>query len=243
MRTPANGQFGNIDTFAAKTLGQRTTGISEPAMTTQRYDRNRRLELQSLEQRRLLTAVPFGADSQDTGEFLLGDVSANVVFLESNGAIDDDTEQWNDELAEGVKANIEEGLQWWSDSLGQYTDVHELNFHVDYTFADDPVEISYEPISRGSQDFTLWIEEFYRSVDVAPSAGFTEEIRTFNHQQRLKHDTNWSFTIFVVNAENDPNDRFGDENANGTVFSRAFAISRWSVHRDASLSTSFHGGP
>ena len=192
-------------------------------MTTRSNIFRRRYGLQRLEQRELLTAVPFGAGSQDTAEFLLGDVSVNVVFLESNGAIDEDTEQWTPELAEGVKANIEAGLDWWSDTLDQFSDVHELNFHVDYTFADEPVEISYEPISRGSQDFVLWIEEFFRAVDVAPSPGFTREIRTFNHQQRLQHDTNWSFTIFVVNAENDPNDRFGDANANGTVFSRAFA--------------------
>lgn len=179
--------------------------------------------LERLESRDLLTGVPFGASSQDTAEFLIGDVSVNVVFLESNGAIDPDTEDWNAELAAGVKANIEEGLQWWIDTLGDHSDLHYLNFHVDYTYADNPVETSYEPISRGSQDFTLWIEEFYRDVGVEPSPGFSEEIREFNHQQRVSHGTNWSFTIFVVNAENDPNDRFGNATADNTVFERAFA--------------------
>jgi len=179
--------------------------------------------LERLESRDLLTGVPFGASSQDTAEFLIGDVSVNVVFLESNGAIDPDTEDWNAELATGVKANIEEGLQWWIDTLGDHSDLHYLNFHVDYTYADNPVETSYEPISRGSQDFTLWIEEFYRDVGVEPSPGFSEEIREFNHQQRVSHGTNWSFTIFVVNAENDPNDRFGNATADNTIFERAFA--------------------
>ena len=132
----------------------------------------------------------------------------NVVFLESNGNIDADTEQWSPQLGAGVKANIEEGLQWWVDLLALHTDVHDLNFHIDYTYADQPVEISYEPINRGSQDFTLWIEEFFRAVDVPPAGGFSTEIREFNHRQRVANDTNWSFTIFVVNAENDPNDQF-----------------------------------
>lgn len=185
--------------------------------------RKRPLYAEGLEARQLLSSVPFGAAAQDTAEFLLGDVNVNVVFLESNGAIDADTEQWNEELATGVKGRIEEGLQWWTDTLALHSDKHYLNFNVDYTYADDPVEVSYEPISRGSQAFTLWIEEFFRATDTPSSPGFTTEIRNFNHQTRIENDANWSFTIFVVNADNDPNDRFGDANAQGTVFQRAFA--------------------
>lgn len=179
--------------------------------------------IEPLEARNLLTGVPYGASSQDTGEFLLGEVTVNVVFLESNGAIDADTEQWTEELRIGVKDRIEEGLQWWVDLLALHSDVHTLSFNVDYTYADQPVEISYEPISRGSQDFTLWIEEFFRAVQVPAASGFSTEIREFNHRQRVSDNTNWSFTIFVVNADNDANDQFGDANGNGTVFNRAFA--------------------
>ena len=179
--------------------------------------------LETLERRELLTGVPFGASSQDTAEFLLGDVTVNVVFLESNGVIDPSTEDWNDELADQVKANIEEGANWWAETLAMYSDVHELNFNFDYQYADSPVATSYEPISRRSQDFVLWIEEFFRSTDVPSSTGFSTEIREFNHRQRVEHGTNWSFTIFVVNADNDPNDRFGNENASNTAFKRAFA--------------------
>lgn len=172
----------------------------------------------------MLTSLPFGASPQDTAEFMLGEVAVNVVLLESDGSIDASTEDWTPELIAGVKENIEEGLQWWIDTLALYSDRHQLNFVVDYTRADAPFETGYEPISRGSQDFSLWIDEFFRSENIPPSAGFTDEIRAFNHQQRVAHDTNWSFTIFVVNSENDPNGRFGDANANGTVFQRAFAF-------------------
>lgn len=179
--------------------------------------------LETLEKRDLLTSVPFGASTQDTAEYLLGDVNVSVVFLESNGMIDPDTEQWTSELANGVKANIEEGLQWWVDTLALSTDVHELNFKIDYTLADDPVEIPYEPISRPSQDFQLWMEDFFRAVNVPSQPGFSDEIYQFNHSQRLQNNANWSFTIFVVNTENDPNDLFGDENGANTDFRRAFS--------------------
>ena len=168
-------------------------------------NRNRKLgqALETLERREYLTGVPFGASAQDTAEYLLGDVLVNVVFVESNGAIDESTEDWTQEEIASTKANIEEGVLWWADTLETYTDVHKLNFTFDYSLADTPYESSYEPITRKSQDFRIWIEEFFRDQDIDSSAGFSEEIRSFNHQQRVEHDTNWSFTIFAVQAEND----------------------------------------
>jgi|GEM_PF-3444370 len=185
--------------------------------------RNKRLGVEHLEQRQLLTSVPFGAGAQDVAEFLLGSVAVNVVFLESNGQLDANTEDWNDELRDGVKANIEEALTWWQETLAMYTDVHKLDFTVDYTLADDPVETKYEPISRHSRDFRFWIEDFFRSQDVSPSSGFSNEIRNYNHLQREAHDTNWSFTIFVVNADNDEDGVFGDA-LGRTEFKNAFAF-------------------
>lgn len=170
----------------------------------------------------MLTSVPFGASTTDVAEFLLGSVAVNVVFMESNGEVDKDTEEWTDELRDQVKENIEEGLQWWVDTLAIHSDVHELSFEVDYTHADTPVETKYEPISRSSNDFRFWIEEFFREVEVPAASGFTTEIRNYNHIQRVEHDTNWSFTIFVVNAENDDNGLFGDADGR-TTFKRAFA--------------------
>ena len=188
-----------------------------------RHRNNKRLGVEHLEQRQLLTSVPLGAGSRDLAEFLLGSIAVNVVFLESNGAVDASTEDWNEELREGVKANIEEALTWWQDTLALYSDVHQLDFTVDYTLADDPVETRYEPISRNSNDFRFWIEDFFRSQDGSPSIGFTNEIFDYNHAQRLVHDTNWSFTIFVVNADNDEDGFFGDAQGR-TDFRNAFAF-------------------
>jgi len=173
--------------------------------------------LETLERRDLLTSVPFGASSQDTAEFLLGDVTVNVVLLESNGAIDANVHNWTPDKVAEVKSSVEEGVLWWSDTIKQYSDVHELDFKFDYTYLDNPVSTSYEPIERKSQDFDLWIEDFYRKVGVAPASGFSQEIRNFNHQKRIEHETNWSFTIFVVNSND------GQTFASGSNFSRAFA--------------------
>jgi hypothetical protein len=45
-------------------------------------------------------------------------------------------------------------------------------------------------------------------------------MRAFNHSQRLKHQSNWAFTVFVVNSQNDVDGTF----APGGSFSRAFAF-------------------
>ena len=140
------------------------------------------------------------------------------MLLESNGAIDENVHDWTSDKIAEVRDSVEEGVLWWSDAIREYTDVHELNFNFDYTYLENPVSISYEPIERRSQEFNLWIEEFYREVGVAPAVGFSQEIREFNHQQRLEHDTNWSFTIFVVNSDD------GQSFAPGSNFSRAFAF-------------------
>ena len=53
----------------------------------------RRSGLESLEARRLLTGLPFGAAADDTGEYMLGDVLVTAVLLESDGSLDEPSQQ------------------------------------------------------------------------------------------------------------------------------------------------------
>jgi hypothetical protein len=180
--------------------------------------------LEALETRSLLSGVPWGAAIDDTAEYLLGDVHVNVVFLESNGVIDPSTEDWTPQQIAEVKQKVVEGVNWWKEQLDALDTVHELNFHFDFTYADQPFQTKYEPISRVSQDFRLWVGEFLDSTgfgNLAPGdAGISKGIRAFNHQQRVESNSQWGFTIFVVDDENDLDGRF----APGSDFSRAFAF-------------------
>ena len=56
--------------------------------------RFRKLAVESLETRRVMASLPFGAEADDTGEFMLGRVAVTPVFLESDGSIDRSTENW-----------------------------------------------------------------------------------------------------------------------------------------------------
>jgi Dockerin type I domain len=180
--------------------------------------RSRRLRLEQLELRQMFAGLPFGAIEEDTAEFMLGRVAVTPIFLESNGTKNPNTENWTPENIQNVLNNINEGLQWWVDTLATLSTVHSLEFVVDPTYAQTPVDTDYEPISRISNDYSLWVQEFL--VDEGYGSSIQSGIRAFNHDQRVKLDTDWSFSIFVVPSFNDVDGQF----AAGGSFSRAFAF-------------------
>ena len=186
---------------------------------------NRLCGFESLEERIALSATPFGAQPEDTAEFLIGDVNVTVVLLESSddpndfSFLNDNSETWNQSSINAVKAKVTEGLDWWVDTLAGVTDKHQLNFNIDFTHADTPVTTTYEPITRPSTDYQFWIYDFLDSQVQNQTGSFTTDVKTFNHQQREANNTNWAFTIFVVNDENDANHKFA---AGG--LDRAFAF-------------------
>ena len=184
----------------------------------------RRLRVEWLEDRRLLAVTPFGALPQDTGEFMLGDVLVTVVLMESSenvSAVNPNTEDWTLESIETAKAKVVEGVRWWEQTLAtQFPDSSmPLQFHFDFTHADSPVLTDYEPIQLSSNYFQYWIYDFLEKVGYAETRNFSHDVRLFNHAQRVEHDTDWAFTVFVVNDENDEDGMF-----NGGLFLRAFAF-------------------
>ncbi len=143
--------------------------------------------MELLESRTVMTALPFGAMPDDTGEFMLGDVYVTVVLMESNNAIDNGTieysatsnpqrpptetisyrpEDWTQSAKDLVKQNILDGLEWWKETLDELPTVRDglLNFTFDWTRWVNPVATPYEPIARRSDDVERsdvgWIYSF-----------------------------------------------------------------------------------
>lgn len=151
---------------------------------------------------------------------MIGDVLVSVVLFESDGSIDVNQENWTSNSIDDVKDTVIEGLQWWEDLFDAQGTVHDLNFQLDFTYADSPVPTGYEPIVRSSNDYALWVDDFLTYTGFQTSGGISEDIRAFNNAQRVTHNTNWAFTIFVANANNDFDGSFGFGG-----FSQAFAFS------------------
>ncbi len=182
--------------------------------------RFRKLAVESLETRRVMASLPFGAEVDDTAEFMLGRVAVTPVFLESDGSIDPNTENWTQSQIQSVLNNIQAGLNWWTDLLRTKSSMHTLEWVIDTKYATTPKSTPYEPISRRSNDSELWVGKFLSDIGFSSSSVLDNNIRSFNHSQREKLGTDWSFTIFVVNSVNDGDQSF----APGGSFSRAFAF-------------------
>ena len=180
----------------------------------------RRLTLESLESRNLFAGLPFGAAPDDTAEYMLGRIAVTPVFLESNGQIDANTENWTPQQKTTVFGNIQTGLNWWKQLLATKSAVHTLDFVIDTTYVDTPVQTPYEPISRTSNTYVEWASQFLVGAGVSQGATLESNMRAFNNSQRLKLNTDWSFTIFVVNSQNDADGSF----ASGGSFDRSFAF-------------------
>ena len=185
--------------------------MRKPAAATLR----RRGKLEQLEARIALSAVPWGAQDVDTGEFMLGDVAVSVVFFESNGTGTNNTEDWTDAYRDEVKAKIDDAMQWWEDTLALQSSVHELNFDIDYTYADNPVPIGIEPISYAATELETWVGTFLDYVGAARTDEIDNDVRRYNHTQRIAQDANWAFTIFVINAQNDSDGLFAPGSIRG----------------------------
>jgi hypothetical protein len=103
-----------------------------------------------------------GPGYYDTSEYLIGSVGVGLIFLESNGAIDPSTENWNTTETNNVQSQINQAMSWWINqnqwaSLSYVLDVHTA------------VPTSYEPIIHPSAmtDPTyekLWVSEAMASL-------------------------------------------------------------------------------
>ncbi len=180
----------------------------------------RRPTVEFLEPRWVRAGLPYGAMDADTGEYMLGTVAVTPVFLESNGQRDPNTENWTTAHKNEVLAKIVDGFDWWKQLLATKTNVHTLDFVIDRTYVDQPVPTVYEPINRPSDDYALWTQEFLMRVGFDQTNDLEANIRAFNNSQRLKAGTDWSFTMFVVNSQNEQDGTF----APGGSFTRAFAF-------------------
>ncbi|MEM6472856.1 MAG: dockerin type I domain-containing protein [Planctomycetota bacterium] len=177
------------------------------------------LTIQKMEARQLLAAdIPTGATPVDVAEFLLGSVTVTPVFFESDGSIDESTEDWDSQEIDDVLAKIQESLDWWTDLLATKTNRHSLTFTIDDTYARNPVETGFEPINRSSQTNTQYVGAWLTDLGYGNAGSLDRAIRLFNDDQRIAHGTNWAFTIVVVDSTNDDNDFFAPGE-----FSGAFA--------------------
>ncbi len=140
----------------------------------------------------------------ETSEYFIGRVAVGIVLPESDDSIDASTEDWTADERTLVLSEITAALDWWA--------ALEPNAHLTFVYDDGtaaPTATSYEPINRPYGDQSYWISEVMVTKGYANSSYF-DQVRSYNDDLRDTYDTDWAFTIFVVDSSNDGDNRFSD---------------------------------
>ncbi len=146
--------------------------------------------------------LPYGGGFYDTSEYMIGDIAVGIILLESNGSIDTSTEDWTTGEESNVLSEIQAGLNWWRAREPNAT----LTFTYDIHYA---VPTSYEPIQHPQIDESLWITDAMTGLGHTGSDYF-DKVYDYDNTIRQLFNTDWAFTIFIVDSSNDTDGLFTD---------------------------------
>ncbi|MCB9077936.1 MAG: hypothetical protein H6631_10110 [Anaerolineaceae bacterium] len=139
-----------------------------------------------------------------TSEYMAGTVAVGIVLVESNGVTDPSSENWTTDEKQLVFNEIVSALNWWVEL--------EPRAHLSFVYDDhftNPLPTKVEPITRPYSDQQYWIKDAMTAIGYTSSSYFTQ-VRDYNNALRNTYNTNWAFTIFVVDSSTDSDNRFSD---------------------------------
>ena len=137
----------------------------------------------------------------DTSEFMIGSLSVELIYLESDGTVDPATENWTDPMKTDVLNETRDGVTWWA--------TNPLGPHLNVTLHSRTVATGYEPINRPQTDEGLWINDTMTKMGYT-SGDYFYQTRSYINDMRASDGNDWGFVIFVVNSLNDADGRFPD---------------------------------
>ena len=159
---------------------------------------------------RLAAQRPFGAQDKDQSSYALGSFALNVIFVESNGTVDPNQEDWTPGQLTNLHTEIEQAAAFWEGLTASYHTNARLDITVNYVNGGVPLETDYEPITRsGVGDSSLWMNQVMGALGYTSSNKDTNA-RGLNNDQRDALGTNWATTLYVVNDAVDIDNKFSD---------------------------------
>ncbi len=140
-----------------------------------------------------------------TSEFMAGSVAVGIVLVESTGAIDPSTENWTADEKQLVFNEIVAALNWWA----KQNPAANLSFVYDDHFS-TPLPTGVEPITRPYAHQQYWIGDAMAALGYNNASSYFTKVRDYNNAIRAAYQTDWAFTIFVVDSSTDADNRFSD---------------------------------
>jgi len=143
----------------------------------------------------------------DTSVFMAGTVAVGIVLPESSGS----GENWTQAETDCVVSKIKTGMNWWK---AHASAAAKLNFVYDLQIG---IPISYEPIQMVNTLSSTWVRATMGSMGYTDS-NTQERVYSYNNHIRDVNNTDWAFTIFVVDSSADIDGKFAD----GSYFAWAY---------------------
>ena len=161
---------------------------------------------------RVRGVLPSGATSIDQSAFALGSMSLNVIFVESDGTIDANQEDWSAAQVSKIQQEISQSVAFWEGLTSGNHPNAQLSIDVNYVNSGVPLTTNYEPITRSTTEEHLWINQVMSGLGYNGTGVFGKfsNVRNYNNDQRDNSDTHWATTMFVVNDLIDANNRFAN---------------------------------
>lgn len=150
---------------------------------------------------------PANRTADDTSEYMMGKVLVNVVLPASTGA--NSTEAWTVQEITDIEREVAEGAGWWATTL---PDAH-LSFHIDTTYADNPISTTREPISQTPANDYLWMNDMLTVLAPGITGTTDERLQAYTDLTRRASGSDWAFTVFVVDDTNDADHAFAGSGA------------------------------
>lgn len=159
-------------------------------------------------------AAPFGAGDYDTSEYLMGKVTVNIIFVQSDGSLAPRTEtnNWTTAKKNAVVGKVMDAMAWWV--------ARNSAANLSFVYNNVTVTTGYEPINcnvawdsepatacpNGEED---WIAQVLGKLGYSET-GYSDRVFHYNRDKRALYSADWSFTIFMVDSEVDSDGRFPD---------------------------------
>lgn len=148
-------------------------------------------------------SAPYGAGFYDTSEYMMGDVAVGIILPESNGATDPNTEDWTALEKSNVISEIQAGLDYWAvtEPRAKLTFTYDIHYNV---------ATSYEPITHPYVFEGTWISETMNKLGYVTFSNYFNKVYEYDNYLRELLNTDWAYTIFVVDSSNDADGSFSD---------------------------------
>lgn len=134
--------------------------------------------------------------------YMSGLTAVAVFFVESSGSVDPDTYTWTTSHLQSTYTQLLDGANFWSSEASAHgkslTFAYEWYPPVAVTFGGARTEVfqSYEPITRPSSDYPLWVNQIMNNLSVA-SGSTLNRVKYFNAGLKYRKGAQRVYSVFV----------------------------------------------